>query len=81
MMTLIYIFTGQDTFIEPDQAKPHIPFVEELLASATGKDKEGKPLFTLKDIATYSAKRRADARASNPQYTLDFTHRTFGSAK
>jgi hypothetical protein len=72
--------TRKDTFIEPDQSKPHVPFVEELLASATGKDKEGNPIFTLKDIAAYSSKRRVESRDSNPEFTLDFTHRTFGSA-
>ena len=82
MMTLIYIFTGQDTFIEPNQAKPHIPFVEELLASATGKDKRGNLLLTSKDLAAYSSKRRVDAHKSNPvHYKLDLFHKLFGSSK
>lgn len=65
----------------PNQGKPHLPFVRELLASATGKDKEGNPLLTTKDLAAYSSKRRADARNTNPQFTLSFFHKVFGSSK
>jgi len=72
--------TRQDTFIEPDQSKPHIPFVEELLASATGKDKKGSLLLTSKDLAAYSSKRRVDAHESNPEYKLDLFHKLFGSS-
>jgi len=72
--------TREDSALVPDQSKPHIPFVEELLASASGKDKDGNPLLTSKDLAAYSSKRRVDARASNPEYYLDFFHKTFGSS-
>ena len=72
---------GEDAALIPNQGKPHIPFVKELLASATGKDKEGNALLTSKDLAAYSAKRRVDARASNPKYTLDLFHKVFGSSK
>ena len=72
---------GEDTALVPNQGKPHIPFVKELLASATGKDKEGNPLLTSKDLAAYSSKRRVDARVSNPEYTLNLFHKLFGSSK
>ncbi|ESK94818.1 aromatic peroxygenase [Moniliophthora roreri MCA 2997] len=72
--------TRQDAHFNPDQSKPHLPFVEELLASASGKDTGGKPLLTVDDIARYSAKRRADAQANNPEFTLATIHRFFGSS-
>ena len=80
-MLSLYIFTGQDSALGLDQGKPYIPQIEELLASATGKDKEGNPLLTTKDMAAYNAKRRFDAKASNPQFSLDFAHKIFGSTK
>ena len=77
-----YIFlTGQDRAQQPDQGDPYTPFIEELLASATGKDKEGNPRLTFNDMAAQSAKRRVDAQASNPEFALDFTHKIFGSTK
>ena len=73
---------GKDFALEPNQGAPHVPFVDELLASATGKDKEGNPILTLKDLAAYSSKRRVDARDSNREYyKLDFPHKLFGSSK
>lgn len=72
--------TREDAALVPNQGKPHIPFVDELLASVTGKDKEGNPMLTLKDLAAYSSKRRVDARASNPEFTLSTFHKLFGSA-
>jgi hypothetical protein len=76
-----YILQGQDSALEPDQGKPCIPQIEELLASATGKDKAGNPLLTSKDMAAYNAKRRIDAKASNPEFSLDLSHKIFGSTK
>jgi len=72
--------TREDAALVSNQGKPHIPFVDELLASASGKDKEGNPLLTSKDLAAYSSKRRVDARASNPEYTLSTFHKLFGSS-
>jgi len=72
-------FTRQDRAQQPDQGNPYAPFIEELLGSATGKDKEGNPLLTFNDMAAQSAKRRVDAQASNPEFALDCTHKIFGS--
>ena len=72
---------GEDSALVPSQGRPHIPFINELLASATGKDKDGNAILTSKDLAAYSAKRRVDARASNPEFTLDFAHKIVGSSK
>ncbi|KXN88410.1 Putative sterigmatocystin biosynthesis peroxidase stcC [Leucoagaricus sp. SymC.cos] len=70
----------EDVAINPDQGKPHIPYIKELLSYATGKDKDGNPLLTIKDMSRFSSKRRADARASNPEFTLSLPHRAFGSS-
>ncbi|KAJ6471126.1 Chloroperoxidase [Mycena vitilis] len=70
----------QDTHFEPDQSTPCVPLIEELLASATGKDDTGNQILTAADLSRFSAKRRADSRAKNPEFTLDKFHQTFGSA-
>lgn len=72
---------GQDTAVQPDQSKPHADLVQELLSSATGKDTDGTPKVTLKDLSKFTAKRRANSQASNPEYTLDLFHRALGSTK
>jgi hypothetical protein len=72
--------TREDSALVPNQAHPHIPFIKELLASATGKDKDGNPTLTSNDLAAYSAKRRVDAKVSNPEFTLDLFHKIFGSS-
>jgi len=69
---------GEDSFHVPDQGKPHVAFVRELLSLASGKDKK---LLTAKDLSEYLAKRRVDSRASNPGYSLSRFHKVFGSAK
>ncbi|KAG1867269.1 hypothetical protein DFJ58DRAFT_723944 [Suillus subalutaceus] len=48
---------------QPDQSIKHVPFIEELLAAATGKDKDGNDLITTKDLSRMLGKRRAVARA------------------
>lgn len=70
--------TRLDTALQPDQSKIHRPFIEDLLSFATGKDKE-QPMLTIKDMSRYSGKRRAEARATNPMFTLDLSHKLFGS--
>ncbi|KAG6843549.1 hypothetical protein H0H87_003322 [Tephrocybe sp. NHM501043] len=70
----------RDVHYEPDQSVIHVPYVKELLASATGKDADGSPLLTIADVSRYSAKRRAESRAQNPEFSLDTMHKTFGSS-
>ncbi|PPQ73616.1 hypothetical protein CVT26_010524 [Gymnopilus dilepis] len=72
--------TRKDSALVPDQGKPHTPFVEELLALATTKDKDGNLVITAKDLSNYSSKRRVDSQVSNPHYHLDVPHKVFGSA-
>jgi len=70
--------TREDTALIPDQSKPHVPFIKELLESASGGDKHGKTLRR-KDISAYSTKRRVDSRATNSNFSLDFFHKLIGS--
>ncbi|KAK1216607.1 hypothetical protein PQX77_020727 [Marasmius sp. AFHP31] len=72
--------TREDIRFNPDQSKPHPPFVKELLSYASGKDAEGRTLLTEDDLARYSAKRRADSIANNPDYTLAKIHEFFSSS-
>ncbi|KAK9760451.1 hypothetical protein K7432_015501, partial [Basidiobolus ranarum] len=69
--------TRQDFALQPDQGKPDLKLVHSLLAEATGEN--GKKM-TIPDLSRALAKRRVDARASNPQYTESFFHNVFGSS-
>ncbi|KAG2134793.1 Chloroperoxidase [Suillus clintonianus] len=69
-----------DTALEPDQSAKHIPFIEELLESATGKDEKGNDILTTKDLSRILGKRRAVARATNSEFSLSFFHKVFGSS-
>ncbi|KAI6126785.1 Chloroperoxidase [Pisolithus sp. B1] len=57
--------TRLDTALQPDQSRIHKPFIEDLFSFATGKYKE-QPMLTIKDMSRFSGKRRAEARATNP---------------
>ncbi|KAJ7491870.1 Chloroperoxidase [Mycena galericulata] len=70
----------QDVKFDADQGTPYLPFIDELLASASGKDADGNPLLTVADLSRYSAKRRAEARATNPDFVLDKQHKMFASS-
>ncbi|KAK0469339.1 Chloroperoxidase [Desarmillaria tabescens] len=72
--------TRQDLYHEPNQATPHLPYIEELLASPSGKAADGSALLTADDLARFSAKRRTEAASSNPEFSLDFGHKLFGSS-
>jgi hypothetical protein len=72
--------TREDSAQVPDQSKPHLPFIKELLDSASGKDKEGNVILTPEDLSAYSAKRRVDAKAANPDFSLSTFHKMFGSS-
>ncbi|SJL10077.1 uncharacterized protein ARMOST_13459 [Armillaria ostoyae] len=72
--------TRQDRYHEPNQGAPHIPFVKELLESSSGKAPDGSALLTPDDLAHFSAKRRIEAASANPEFSLDFGHKMFGSS-
>lgn len=78
---LIHTYEGEDVALVPDQSHPSLDLVEGLLATASGKNKEGEVILTPADLSYYSAKRRVDARRTNPEYQLDFGHKMFGSSK
>lgn len=65
----------------PDQGRPDLKLVAELLGGATGKGKDGSRLLTKKDLSQALAKRRSEARASNKSYSESFFHNGFGAAK
>jgi len=72
--------TRLDTAQQPNQGIKHVPFIEELLSFATGKDADADPILTTKDMSRILGKRRAEAKANNPQYTTSLFHRLFGSS-
>lgn len=73
--------TGLDTALCSDQSIIQHEQIKELLASATGKDKDGSPVLTITDLSEFSAKRRVEARETNPDFTLASNHQMVGSAK
>ncbi len=70
--------TRQDVALVPDQGKPDLELVEQLLSCATG---DGGAILTKEDLSKALAKRRIEARVSNENYTESFFHNMFGSAK
>lgn len=75
---------GMDSALEPDQSlhEAHVPIIKGLLAEATGKDADGKPLLTIEDLSRYSSKRRVEAKETNTaDFTLADIHKKFGSSK
>ncbi|KAM6501172.1 Chloroperoxidase [Amanita muscaria] len=72
--------TRLDHVFDKDQGKPHMPYVQGLLDSASGKDKAGNVLLTGTDIAGFCAKRRAESTVSNPSFSLALIHRMFSSS-
>ncbi|KAI6096027.1 hypothetical protein EDD16DRAFT_1675380 [Pisolithus croceorrhizus] len=67
--------TRLDTAFQPNQGKKHVPYIEELLSSATGNDGS---LLTMKDVSGMLSKRRAESKANNSQYSLGLSHKIFG---
>ncbi|KAI0073601.1 Cloroperoxidase [Panus rudis PR-1116 ss-1] len=68
--------TREDSVHEPDQGKPSVPLIEELLASGTGPSGDLTPA----DLARLLGKRRIEAKAKNPKFSLSFNHKLFGSS-
>lgn len=73
--------TRQDAALAPDQGKPDIKLVDDLLKEATAKMPDGSPLLTIPDLSRALTKRRVDARKTNPAYSEDLFHNMFGSSK
>jgi hypothetical protein len=73
--------TRQDAALVPDQGKPDLKLVHDLLNEATEKMPDGSPRLTIPDLSRALSKRRVDAKRTNKDYTESFFHNTFGSAK
>ena len=61
--------TRKDATLMPDQRKPDLALVNELLATATGKECDGDVLLAKEDLSKQLAKRREEARARNLEYS------------
>ncbi|KAI5365955.1 Putative chloroperoxidase [Septoria linicola] len=72
--------TRHDAAVQPDQGKPDLELVQQLLAEATEKNPDGTPLLSKTDLSRALSKRRADARRTNKDYSESFFHNMFGSA-
>ncbi|RVD83968.1 uncharacterized protein DFL_005736 [Arthrobotrys flagrans] len=72
--------TRQDAALVPDQAKPDLKLVHDLLAEATGKMADGSARLTIPDLSRALSKRRVDARKTNKDYSESFFHNIFGSS-
>lgn len=69
-----------DAAFQPNQSTKHVPYIEELLAAASSKDKDGNDVITVKDLSKLLGKRRAVSRAVNKEFTLKRFHKLFGCA-
>lgn len=78
---MIVLRLGLDTALQPNQGLNHVPFIEELLSFATGKDSEGRTLLTIKDLSKILGKRRVQAKKTNKEYSLARIHKLFGNGK
>ncbi|KJX94856.1 heme-thiolate peroxidase aromatic peroxygenase like protein [Zymoseptoria brevis] len=72
--------TRHDAALQPDQSKPDLQLVDELLKEATQKTTTGAPQMTKTDLSRALSKRRAEARSTNKDYTESKFHNLFGSA-
>lgn len=64
-------------FHQPDQSKPALDIIDDLLASATGPNNT----LTTQDLSAVSSRRRRDARANNSSFTINTFQKLFGSSK
>ncbi|KFX98255.1 hypothetical protein V490_02405 [Pseudogymnoascus sp. VKM F-3557] len=72
--------TRQDAALVPDQSKPDLKLVQDLLEAATGTMPDGSPRLTIPDLSRALSKRRVDAKRTNKDYSEDFFHNFFGSS-
>ncbi|OCH94624.1 chloroperoxidase-like protein [Obba rivulosa] len=68
--------TREDTYLKHDQGQPSLPLIHELLACGTGPGGD----LTAEDLSRIMGRRRADARRTNPQYSLSTFHKLFSSS-
>ncbi|THH09015.1 heme-thiolate peroxidase [Phellinidium pouzarii] len=68
--------TRHDSLLQPDQSKPALDLIDDLLSSATGPNNT----LTTHDLSVVSGRRRREARATNSSFTLSTFHKVFGSS-
>jgi hypothetical protein len=74
--------TRHDVALVPDQGKPDLQLVNDLLNEASGTLESGSKLLTIPDLSRALSKRRYYAKKTNPaHYTESLFHNGFGSAK
>lgn len=73
--------TREDAALVPDQSKPDLKLVNDLLSEATGKMQDGSARLTIPDLSRALSKRRFYARKTNSEYSESFFHNVFGSSK
>jgi hypothetical protein len=73
--------TRHDAALQPDQGKPDLELVHQLLQEATGTFPDGTPRLTKEDLSRALSRRRVEARKSNKDYSESLFHNMFGSAK
>lgn len=73
--------TREDAALVPDQAKPDLKLVRDLLEGATGTMPDGSPRLTRTDLSLALSKRRVHARKANKDYSETLFHNFFGSSK
>ncbi|KAF1988475.1 Cloroperoxidase [Aulographum hederae CBS 113979] len=72
--------TRQDAALVPDQGKPDLALVHELLKEATGKMPDGSPRLSIPDLSRALSKRKVEAKSNNKDYSESFFHNGFGAA-
>ncbi|KAF2420287.1 Cloroperoxidase [Tothia fuscella] len=72
--------TRHDVALVPDQGKPDLQLVDELLKEATGTMPDSSPRLTIPDLSRALSKRRYHARKTNKEYSESFFHNFFGSS-
>jgi len=72
--------TRADAALVPDQGKPDLKLVADLLKEATGKMPDGTARLTKEDLSRALSKRRFDSKRTNKDYSESLFHNLFGSA-
>ncbi|KAI0787008.1 Cloroperoxidase [Abortiporus biennis] len=68
--------TREDSIFQKDQGKPSPKLIERLLTGGTGPNGDLTPA----DLSRISGYRRTEAKQQNPQFSLSFNHKMFGSS-
>jgi len=91
---LLFISAGEDAYLQPDQSRPSLPLIHELLAAGSGapttlpspckitlSDGTRLDLSYIDNMCHFSRVRRVEARKTNPRFPLGSFHKFIGSLK